>query len=73
MDLPATKIGAAGTAFRANLTAPLRSSSSAERSREAECFASTYRKLNRSARSPAPEAASAVRRTNGFFMSFERP
>src|SRR5439155_19659098 len=50
-----------------------RSSTSAVSFQEAFDFASTYRKLNRSAQRPADAAASPTRRTSGFRMSFDRP
>src|SRR3989441_9874858 len=73
IDFPAAKIGSPGHSFRANRTAPSRSSPSAVSFQEAFDFASTYRKLNRRAQTSADAAASATRRTNGFRMSFDRP
>src|SRR3990172_1400061 len=73
IDFPATKIGPTGIWRRTNRTAPRRSSSSADRSRDAGRFASTYRKLKRRASHPSSHAAVAARFTKGFLMSFERP
>src|SRR3989304_285837 len=66
-------LGASASSFLRNRTAPRRSSSSRERSLEADDFASTYRKFIRNARMPCSAAATATCRTSRFFMSFDRP